>query len=772
MDPDQLFLVSADYASGEVVLTLVPDKLTWDQAYHACDSLLGGTLARIDSHEADQAIRQFSTTTWDSYAWDDSWIGIQWRRTTKNGAKRLLWSDNCQDVDTHRYHNFKPGDEANDGSDFCYKMKSSYEWERKPCSEENSFFCEHRNFPYPGSFSTDTGSGIMVVSKDSALKCSDVCNQLYGCYRVSDLGNSSCIVDLVSDDPTDAVRSLYKPMIITASVLDLTTAQKNAIKDAVTNFPEPLWDSPCEPQVTFPAPSGMVVPHDLAVPTVLTSAEPCTSTFILQTSSCAIIQPSISTEVRTTTVLDTVTLTPEVSTVPTTVRYTHTVTETTQLFSSCSPEVITVSTSNCVGVTPSASTMFHTTTVYGTVTETPLVNIVPTTVVLTDTVTRTLDAISCTPTIVPDMETITKTETVSASSPVCPTKVPVYNLTSKNVDDAVSSIVSELSINERSTSRSRAKYKSAPDDRVSSQTMGLISMGFILMVMLLILAIDAPTMIMALKDKNHHRKHSQNLQQNNHGESSQNLQQKHQGEPSQNRQQNHHREPSQNRQQNHHREPSQNLQQNHHREPSQNRQQNHHREPSQNRQQNHHREPSQNLQQNHHREPSQNLQQNHHREPIQNLQQNHYRQPSENLHHNHYRQPSENLHHNHYRQPSENLHHNHYRQPSENLHHNHYREPSQNLQQNHHREPSQNLQQNHHREPSQIVNRITTENLVKIVNRITTENLVKIFNRITTENLVKIFNRITTANLVIISNRINPDKPVITPTESSQTNQS
>ena len=100
-----------------------------------------------------------------------------------------------------------------------------------------------------------------------------------------------------------------------------------------------------------------------------------------------------------------------------------------------------------------------------------------------------------------DMETITKTETVSASSPVCPTKVPVYNLTSKNVDDAVSSIVSELSINERSTSRSRAKYKSAPDDRVSSQTMGLISMGFILMVMLLILAIDAPTMIMALKDK-------------------------------------------------------------------------------------------------------------------------------------------------------------------------------------------------------------------------------------------------------------------------------
>ena len=55
----------------------------------------------------------------------------------------------------------------------------------------------------------------MVVSKDSALKCSDVCNQLYGCYRVSDLDNSSCIVDLVSDDPTDAVKSLYKPMIIT-----------------------------------------------------------------------------------------------------------------------------------------------------------------------------------------------------------------------------------------------------------------------------------------------------------------------------------------------------------------------------------------------------------------------------------------------------------------------------------------------------------------------------------------------------------------------------
>ncbi|KAK3749803.1 hypothetical protein RRG08_063087 [Elysia crispata] len=484
----------ADYASGEVVLTLVPDKLTWDQAYHACDSLLGGTLARIDSHEADQAIRQFSTTTWAGYAWADSWFGIQWRQLTQNGYKKLVWSDNCQDLNTLRYHNFKSGDGTYDGKDFCYRMKSDYEWERKVCGERNSFI-------YPGNFTTDTGSGMMVVTKNSALNCSEVCNQLHGCYRVSDLGNSSCIVDLVSDDPTDAVTSLFKPMLITSSVLELTNAQKTAIEVKVINLPVPLWDSLCEPQVNFSAPSGMVAPHDIDVPTVLASAEPCTSTFILQTSSCAIIQPSTSTEVRTTTVLDTVTLTPEVSTVPTTVRYTHTVTETAQLFSSCSPEVITVSTSNCVGVTPSASTMFHTTTVYGTVTETPLVNIVPTTVVLTDTVTRTLDASSCTPIIVPDIETITKTQTVSAASSVCPTQATVYNLTSKNIDLAVSSIVSELSINERSTSRSRAKYKSAPDHRVSSQTMGLISMGFILMVMLLILAIDAPTMIMALKDK-------------------------------------------------------------------------------------------------------------------------------------------------------------------------------------------------------------------------------------------------------------------------------
>ena len=47
----------------------------------------------------------------------------------------------------------------------------------------------------------------------------------------------------------------------------------------------------------------------------------------------------------------------------------------------------------------------------------------------------------------------------------------------------------------------RARYTSASDGRLSSQIVGFTFMGLVLMVMLLILAKDAPTMIMALKHK-------------------------------------------------------------------------------------------------------------------------------------------------------------------------------------------------------------------------------------------------------------------------------
>ncbi|GFS14655.1 hypothetical protein ElyMa_001428900, partial [Elysia marginata] len=137
----------ADYTNGQVTFTLVTNKLQYDQALQVCADLLGGTLARIDSEEANQAIREFSITTWESAGWGDEWIGLHWRSKQTNGPRSLLWSDNCQDFDTSRYHDFKSGDDTLGATEFCYRIKPGFEWEVKTCAEKNSFICETRSSP-------------------------------------------------------------------------------------------------------------------------------------------------------------------------------------------------------------------------------------------------------------------------------------------------------------------------------------------------------------------------------------------------------------------------------------------------------------------------------------------------------------------------------------------------------------------------------------------------------------------------------------------------
>ncbi|RUS87762.1 hypothetical protein EGW08_004508 [Elysia chlorotica] len=446
----------ADYASGEITLTLVSDKLSWDRAQEACRTVLGGKLARVDSHEADLAVRNFAANTWTGIGYADVWFGLQWRPPGSNGdAKRLVWSDNCQDLDINRYHYFKSGDDVYAGTESCYRMKSGFEWEIRDCEETNKFLCETRNFTYTGSYTTDTSSGMMVVSKGTAQDCATVCDQVYGCYRVSPLGNSSCAVDLVTDYTQDSVKSFYKPVTIIGSTLTLSIKQIENINSAVNTVFQPLWQSHCEPQANASAPSGLMAPQDVAAPTLVISAQPCTSTYIMESSSCPVVQPSPSLVFKTRTIWDTVTETP----VNTVFWYKQ---------GRCQAVKKILGVRQCPGIVLLMVPTYFSNSFY-------------------------------------KMKTITKTESVSeAPSANCASIAPVHvypNLTTKKLDEAVSSIVSELTINERSTSRARARYTSAPDDRTSSRTMGCLAMGFILMVMLLILAIDAPTMLMALKDK-------------------------------------------------------------------------------------------------------------------------------------------------------------------------------------------------------------------------------------------------------------------------------
>ncbi|GFO37496.1 hypothetical protein PoB_006400100 [Plakobranchus ocellatus] len=121
----------ADYASGEVTLTLIEDRLNWDAANYACASVLGGTLARIDSLSMFRAIENFTRTTWDGQSYGDSWISLRWRVVVGSaGQRRLVWSDNCQVLDENRFTQFKDGDGTNDGTEFCYRhvLRMSFIW--------------------------------------------------------------------------------------------------------------------------------------------------------------------------------------------------------------------------------------------------------------------------------------------------------------------------------------------------------------------------------------------------------------------------------------------------------------------------------------------------------------------------------------------------------------------------------------------------------------------------------------------------------------------
>ena len=91
-----------------------------------------------------------------------------------------------------------------------------------------------------------------------------------------------------------------------------------------------------------------------------------------------------------------------------------------------------------------------------------------------------------------ELTTFTYTETMSGPGQMCSTVTPTSpNMSSQRLDQALSSIVSELTVSERSTSRWRARHTTARDDRVSSTAMGLVAMGFISLVMLFILGVDA-----------------------------------------------------------------------------------------------------------------------------------------------------------------------------------------------------------------------------------------------------------------------------------------
>ncbi|GFO02932.1 signal peptide, cub and egf-like domain-containing protein 1 [Plakobranchus ocellatus] len=89
-----------------------------------------------------------------------------------------------------------------------------------------------------------------------------------------------------------------------------------------------------------------------------------------------------------------------------------------------------------------------------------------------------------------------------AASPICKVNSPRdvnITLTSEELEEVLEEIVSNLWVEKSSLSSSRRKKESTPDERVSSATMGVVSISFIATLLGLIVVSDFPKLSLDLK---------------------------------------------------------------------------------------------------------------------------------------------------------------------------------------------------------------------------------------------------------------------------------
>ncbi|GFO37490.1 hypothetical protein PoB_006399500 [Plakobranchus ocellatus] len=169
----------ADYASGEVTLTLTEDKLNSGEANHACAKILNGALSML------RATENYTGTAWQGKNYGDSWISLQWMKVAESVGPRT--------------------------------MKNGLKWERKHCQEdENSVICETTKFLYNGFYVEDSTTGMVTRILESGDGCHGLCDKVYGCYKTLPLGNSFCILDLVLESKSD---DNTKPFVVNGEYL-------------------------------------------------------------------------------------------------------------------------------------------------------------------------------------------------------------------------------------------------------------------------------------------------------------------------------------------------------------------------------------------------------------------------------------------------------------------------------------------------------------------------------------------------------------------------
>lgn len=92
-------------------------------------------------------------------------------------------------------------------------------------------------------------------------------------------------------------------------------------------------------------------------------------------------------------------------------------------------------------------------------------------------------------------------EAATTLTPSCTRSVAPVNLTNEQKDAILSSIVTELTIDAKTTSAAQLRYTSAEDERTSAHALGFVAVGVMTVVFGIILFIDAPNLYLSLQNR-------------------------------------------------------------------------------------------------------------------------------------------------------------------------------------------------------------------------------------------------------------------------------
>ncbi|KAK0042950.1 hypothetical protein Bpfe_027614 [Biomphalaria pfeifferi] len=222
---------TAEQVNAQTTILLVRNLMTWYDAAVACRKL-GATLTRIETDYFQEKITSFAQNDW-AKDWGNAWFGLAWLASTD--GQYLAWADNCQSFNASAWNMFETSASSNfKSNNGCYALdKESLLWMRKSCGMKKNFLCsrvEAYNITNINLYSTLANTQMIAVnlSKSSPSDCRNMCDRILGCYVTSYIGNSSCVLGVLSNTSNTYI----KPEILIADVYTFNDTQQLDIETA------------------------------------------------------------------------------------------------------------------------------------------------------------------------------------------------------------------------------------------------------------------------------------------------------------------------------------------------------------------------------------------------------------------------------------------------------------------------------------------------------------------------------------------------------------